>query len=229
MANASGVYKRCGCLNPETKHRLGGRCPLSGQRGHGSWYFSVELPARRGRRCRLRRGGFRSRAAAKRARAYWLAGDVDPDPSLVTVGQWLNVWLETRYELRPSTRRLYTQDIRHYLRPGLGNVLLKDLTVGKVQAMFTKLLRSSGAGSKPLSGDVATYPWRAARRAQRRDPAGAAHAEPREMGRTAVGSSTSSGDLDRRSGGGVEGHRSAAGGRGVDRRSDRPIPGSCPR
>jgi integrase len=111
----------------------------------------VELPVRQGRRNRLRRGGFPSRAAAARAQAYWLAKDVDPDPSLVTVGQWLDVWLETRYELRPNTRRICTQHVRHYLRPGLGNVLLKDLTVGRVQAMFTKLLRSNGTGHKQVS------------------------------------------------------------------------------
>ena len=30
--------------------------------------------------------------------------DVDPDLSLVTVGQWLDIWLEARQTLRPATR-----------------------------------------------------------------------------------------------------------------------------
>jgi hypothetical protein len=78
-----GVYKRCGCVNRED-----------------------------GRRHRLRRGGFATRAAAEQARAYWLGADVDPDLSLVTVGQWLDIWLETRQALRPATRTIYAQLIR---------------------------------------------------------------------------------------------------------------------
>lgn len=45
--------------------RLGSRCPQRGQRGHGSWYLSLELPA--GHRRRIRRGGFPTREAATAA------------------------------------------------------------------------------------------------------------------------------------------------------------------
>jgi hypothetical protein len=56
----------------------------------------------------LRRGGFATRAAADQARAYWLGADVDPDLSLVTVGQWMDIWLETRQTVRLATRQIYT-------------------------------------------------------------------------------------------------------------------------
>jgi len=95
----SGVYKRCGCVNPEDGRR------------------------------RLRRGGFASRAAAEQARAYWLGSDVDPGLSLVTLGQWLDIWSETRQTLRPATRR----------------------TVGRVQAMFTALLWVNAKRAHPLA------------------------------------------------------------------------------
>lgn len=95
-----GVYKRCG-VSQETGRRWGQRCPRLAQRDHGCWYFTVDLPVGRdGGRRRLRRGGFATRAAVGQARAYWLGADVDPDLSLVTVGQWLDVWLETRQTLR---------------------------------------------------------------------------------------------------------------------------------
>jgi integrase len=122
------------------------------QRGHGCWYFTVDLPAGRdGGRRRLRRGGFGTRAAAEQARAYWRGADVDPDLSLVTVGQWLDIWLETRQTLRPATRQIYTQLIRDYLKPRLGGVPLRELTVGRVQAMFTALLRANAKRAHPLA------------------------------------------------------------------------------
>jgi hypothetical protein len=122
------------------------------QRRHGCWYFTVDLPAGRdGDRRRLRRGGFATRAAAEQARAYWLGSDVDPDLSLVTVGQWLDIWLETRHALRPATRAIYTQLIRDYLKPRLGGIALRELTVGKTQAMFTALLRANAMRVHPLA------------------------------------------------------------------------------
>jgi hypothetical protein len=74
-----GVYKRCGCVNPTNGRRWGRRCPRLAQRGHGCWYFTVDLPAGRdGDRLRLRRGGFASRAAAAQARAR--ADHPEPSP-----------------------------------------------------------------------------------------------------------------------------------------------------
>jgi len=123
------------------------------KRGHGSWYFAVDLPAGRdGRRHQLRRGGFRTRAAAEAAKAYLLGADADCDRGLVTLGQWLDLWLEMRQTLSYSTRRIYTQHMRDYLKPRLGAIPLSELTVGKVQAMFTSLVRLNRTqGRPPLS------------------------------------------------------------------------------
>jgi len=62
-------------------------------------------------------------------------------------------WLETRQTLRPATRTIYAQLIRDYLKPRLGGVPLRDrdLTVGKVQAMFTALLRANEKRAHPLA------------------------------------------------------------------------------
>ncbi|TNC28020.1 tyrosine-type recombinase/integrase [Amycolatopsis alkalitolerans] len=144
------VYKRCGCRAPDGR-RLGISCPRLADRGHGSWYFALELPrGHDGRRNRLRRGGYRSRQAAQAARAYLLGGDLDTGRRLVTLGQWLDIWLDMR-TLSVSTRRLYTQHIRDYLRPHLGNVPLPELTTGRIQAMFASLQRTSALRGRPLS------------------------------------------------------------------------------
>jgi hypothetical protein len=65
MSGHGSVYKRCGCVDPVNGRQLGRRCPrLAGSR-HGSWYIGLELPAGLGgRRRRVRRGGYPSRAAA---------------------------------------------------------------------------------------------------------------------------------------------------------------------
>ena len=67
------------------------------------------------------------------------------------MGQWLDIWLQTRHQLRAATRRLYTQQVRDYLKPALGSIVLGELTIGMVQAMFTALMRTSPARGRPLA------------------------------------------------------------------------------
>jgi hypothetical protein len=130
MRSQGRVFKRCGCVNRADGRTWGSRCPRLRERGHGSWYVGVELPAGRdGRRRQLRRGGFRTRATAEAARAYVVAADVRGDRGLITVGQWLDLWLEMRRTLlASSTRRIYAQLIDDYLKPRLGGVLLTELS-----------------------------------------------------------------------------------------------------
>jgi hypothetical protein len=56
-----------------------------------------------------------------------------------------------RQTLSDSTRQIYTQHVRDYLKPRLGAVPLSELTVGEVQAMFTSLVRLNATRSRPLS------------------------------------------------------------------------------
>ena len=68
MSARGSVYSWCGCRDPVSGGRLGSRCPQRGRPGHGSWYLSLELPAGLdGHRRRIRRGGFLTRKAAKKA------------------------------------------------------------------------------------------------------------------------------------------------------------------
>lgn len=45
MSSQGCVYSWCGCREPGSGQRMGARCPLRGEEGHGSWYLSLELPA----------------------------------------------------------------------------------------------------------------------------------------------------------------------------------------
>jgi len=143
MIGQGSVYKRCGCVDPVTRRQLGRRCPrLAGGR-HGSWYLELELPAGPdGRRCRIRRGGYASRAAAAAVLAR-LRGPRHGDQcgGALTVGDWLAHWLASRTSPATSTMRGYAAHVRLYLAPYLGPVLLAELSAGHVQAMFTAISR----------------------------------------------------------------------------------------
>jgi integrase len=153
MIGQGSVYKRCGCVDPVTRRQLGGRCPrLAGSR-HGSWYVELGLPAGPdGRRCRIRRGGYRSRAAAAAVLAR-LRGPRHGDQGgrVLTVGDWLAHWLASRTSPAASTVRSYGAHVRLYMGPYLGRVLLAELSAEHVQAMFTAITRQHQAAGSPVT------------------------------------------------------------------------------
>lgn len=63
-----------------------------------------------------------------------LVGGVPLD-NAITVGEWLDKWVETKKTKRTTTKS-YRSHIRVHLKPGLGSYRLNRLTVGHVQAFF---------------------------------------------------------------------------------------------
>src|SRR4051794_12580254 len=105
--SAGGVYRRCGCVDPQTGRPRGSACPRLSRGGrHGSWYIRLELPpGPDGRRRRVRRGGFPTRKAAEEVLAELRApGQGDAGSGLVTVGEWLAYWLATRNRASSTVR-----------------------------------------------------------------------------------------------------------------------------
>jgi integrase len=134
------VFARCGCRD-ERGGRRGASCPRLGEAGHGSWYFSSELPRYMdGGRRRLRRGGYLTCEAAAAARDRLSVPVLgDSRDGVYTVVEWLEAWVETRARLRDSTRRMYRGHIRLYFRRLLDGVLLRELHIGHVQDAFQRL------------------------------------------------------------------------------------------
>lgn len=152
MTDQGSMYKRCGCTDPVTGRQLGRRCPrLAGSR-HGSWYIRMELPAGLDGRRRIRRGGYPSRRAAAGVLST-LRGprQADPGGQVLTTGDWLAHWLVSRSAPAASTVRGYAGHVRLYLAPYLGQVLLAELSVGHVQAMFTAITRHHQELGSPVS------------------------------------------------------------------------------
>jgi integrase len=125
------------------------RCPGLRSPGHGSWYFSADLPAAAGKRRRVRRGGFATRADAVAALDA-LGSPAGPEAGLST-GEWLVRWLGSRVSLRASTSRSYAAHVRSYLVPYLGGIPLAALTPGDVQAMFTAIIGDETVLGHPVS------------------------------------------------------------------------------
>ena len=136
MDGDGSVFWRCGC-----RHRAG-PCPRGGRHGHGSWYFSLNLPDPGGGQVRrVRRGGYRSRTAAARALAAVRHPYGDPGRAALTVGGWLREWIETRHHLASSTLKSYREHIQLHLEPGLGLIPLAELDVHDLVAFYRTLAK----------------------------------------------------------------------------------------
>lgn len=71
-------------------------------------------------------------------------------PQKQILGAYLDDWIENRVNLEESTRKLYEQSIRLYIKPILGNVRLQELRFTHCQEMVKKLM-SDPKREKPLS------------------------------------------------------------------------------
>jgi Phage integrase, N-terminal SAM-like domain len=145
---SGGVFKRCGCRHPQTGRSLDSACPRLSERGHGSWYFDRAVPTVRGRRERVRRGGYLTRRDAVVARDGSTPSE-DHGVDAWTVGRWLRYWLTTRTSIRPSTLRSYTEHVELHLIPHLGRIRLGELTGRQVADMFHTLGSTNNRYGRP--------------------------------------------------------------------------------
>jgi integrase len=150
MAGLGRVYKRCGCRDNGTKKRLEQNCPHLPERGHGTWYFDCSATDAFGKPARARRGGFRSKAAAFRARDEWLARTGEERTAQGwTLERWLRYWLSTRTKIRPTTKAQYTRDVEQFLIPHMGRITLADLNICRIRAGFDKIAQTANGRGQP--------------------------------------------------------------------------------
>ena len=77
------------------------------------------------------------------------------DPSRMTVGQWLDLWLDTiRAEVSQKTHESYTEIVGCYLKPALGRARLDKLAPSQIQKAYNSWTRQDG---KPLSPRTHRY------------------------------------------------------------------------
>ncbi|QGN50626.1 tyrosine-type recombinase/integrase [Micromonospora sp. WMMC415] len=126
-----------------------------GERGHGTWYFHASATNLLGRSERVRRGGFPTQKAARRARDEWLASTGEERTAQSwTVERWLRYWLSTRTRLRPTTLLHYTRDVEQVLIPWLGTLCLADLDGRLLRAVFAEIAKTTNRKGLPQSASA---------------------------------------------------------------------------
>ncbi len=134
------VFKRCQCRDDD-----GGRvknCRLA----HGSWAYAIDTgpDAATGKRKQKVRSGFKTRQDAEHARAKELAAVLAgtwTDDQGVTVGEWLQRWLEelTERGLSPKTLANYRGHVRDVWQPAIGRLRLRELRRCHIERVLTGL------------------------------------------------------------------------------------------
>jgi integrase len=72
------------------------------------------------------------------------------DPSRLTVGEWLRMWLAAiEAEVSPKTHERYGELVRHFLIPELGALTLQRLTSVNIQSAYTKWATEGRRDGKP--------------------------------------------------------------------------------
>ena len=64
------------------------------------------------------------------------------EPSKMTVGEWLDIWLRDYLgSVKPMTELNYTQHVRNHIKPALGSIKLDVLTAPMIQSFYNELSR----------------------------------------------------------------------------------------
>ena len=146
---------------------------MSIYRKNQRWYVQVDVPAGpNGKRRRRSVGGFRTKREAKAAEAEALRRIRDGvlvEPSRLTVGAYLTeLWLPSMAsQVRATTLGGYRHNVRAYIVPRLGDILLQRLSTARVGAFYGELVASGGQKGRPLSPKTVRYVHTTLRRALR--------------------------------------------------------------
>jgi integrase len=154
-------YRRCACKEPDVNENgtpkldgkgapqlrmLGAKCPKLSRKGHGTWYFTIELEAGEGGgRQRVRRGGFTTRDKAEEQAAEVYREHIGGTDvrSNATVKEDLHAWLKRKKGLARTTRHGYEEHVKLYLEPHLGHVKRRDLKLRHVEGMYDAIEREN--------------------------------------------------------------------------------------
>jgi integrase len=117
-----------------------------------AWYFLADVAPEGAKRKQVKRGGFATKSAAQEALTKLLAETnegvyVPPSRQNVTefVGDWLAAIAST---VRPSTLASYQRNLEQHVVPFIGNVPLRSLDAGQLNALYSQLLAGGRRDSK---------------------------------------------------------------------------------
>ncbi|WP_330340113.1 tyrosine-type recombinase/integrase [Streptomyces sp. NBC_00557] len=125
---------------------IGLTCPKLGRKGHGTWYFSLELErGENGKRRRVKRGGFptKEKAEAEAEKVFKEADRGTDVLSTETMADYLRRWIDAKKSLARTTRHGYQEHIDNYLIPHLGHIKRRDLRVRHLDLMYKAIEREN--------------------------------------------------------------------------------------
>jgi len=105
-------------------------------------------------------GGFDSEKSAALARdkaRVLLAQGNYIEPTNVTVGDFITVWIESHaMRIKPTTLNSYRGLIENYLIPQLGSIKLQNLKASDIERFYIGLITTAGMAGKPLHPSTAS-------------------------------------------------------------------------
>ncbi len=115
-----------------------------------NWQWTITLDVdNQGKQIR-RSGTEKTKGEAERAKAQAIADHTRGGltaPSRVTLGDWLDKWLESRKaEVKPKTYSSYARSVRLYLKPHLGKKRLQEVRPVDVRSLQDQI-RGAGLGT----------------------------------------------------------------------------------
>lgn len=139
--------KRCGCRGDDGK-QLGARCPKLARKNHGKWSYRLRVPKELVPlvgQAFIRDSGFLTAKAAEDAGNERIAAVRAGQRSAgaLTVGTYLDQWLDGKRKLRPTTLRSYESHIRLHLKPYLGQLALTGLHPNHIDQAYRQIERTN--------------------------------------------------------------------------------------
>lgn len=125
------------------------------QRPDGRWEARYTVGRDPGTGKQIQRSVYGQTQAEVRKKLSQISTEMDngvyKDPSKITVGEWLDIWLEEyNGNVKPFTINAYEKNIRIHIKPYIGAVKLAALTVPQVQRLYNGLSKGID-GHKALS------------------------------------------------------------------------------
>ena len=148
------MRKETGVTQRHTRH-----CPRAAGGGYaphkctGLWSYVIDVGRdSNGKRIQEKKGGFLTHQDAREARAARVATmrSRTGDAFRMTVAEFLEVWIEGKRKLRPSTRESYRDYIDRVFVPHLGSLRLVELErhPEHLERMFTALAQPRESGRR---------------------------------------------------------------------------------
>jgi integrase len=123
------------------------------QRPDGRWEARITLERDPGTGKQRQKSFYGATQAEVRKKLQQAAVDIESgeyqEPSKLTVSAWLDIWLaEYTGNIKDTTRRSYSDNIKLHIKPHIGAVPLQKLRADTIQELYNSLEKSGNKGAK---------------------------------------------------------------------------------